>query len=70
MAREARLLSEALVSHGESRMRSDVETIFQLLDRYAEMLDAILDSGLVRVVDNSEGKASTPKKARVELDEW
>ncbi len=43
MAREARRLSEVLMSYGESHIRSDVATIFQLLDRYAQTLDALID---------------------------
>ena len=43
MAREARRLSEVLMAYGECHIRSDVATIFQLLDRYAQTLDALID---------------------------
>ena len=42
-AREARQLNETLMSYIESHIRSDVATIFQLLDRYAQTLDAPID---------------------------
>lgn len=43
MAREARRLSEVLMSYGESHIRADIVTIFHLLDRYAETLDVLMD---------------------------